>query len=365
MIGKHLFDPKTFGVSLTRFFGVSQIRDQQPRLGLLAIPNRHQIDSMRRFPIHGDFDRPPETRPAAAGQVSRAVPISQVLDAGSGLDPQHEIQSQFLLDPSRQVDRMKLPVGNDGRARAFRQTFFEPGEQLLLKFQIRIAFVRDSHPTQGQRPITISHRDVQEVDRVVDHRPIHQRVNPAAPATMEAFENLPGDRLERVERNQFLALDQPLESLNPRLDLNRLVRHSPTGFRQRNAPAVGDSDHQQRQIFQMRLMKARDKAFHAQAKLVSYFPQIHLLLLVVYSQQLQEILMYLLLAFKKRPPVKSKLITRRNLLAGLAGGLLSHPLSSRVTIGPLKSQNILDPSELAKFRERLKGRLILPSDRDY
>ena len=61
----------------------------------------------------------------------------------------------------------------------------------------------------------------------------------------------------------------------------------------------------------------------------------------------------------------SKLITRRNLLAGLAGGVLSHPLSSRVTIGPLKSQNILDPSELAKFRERLKGRLILPSDRDY
>src|SRR5262249_60890807 len=58
-------------------------------------------------------------------------------------------------------------------------------------------------------------------------------------------------------------------------------------------------------------------------------------------------------------------ITRRNLLAGLAGGVLSHPLSSRVTIGPLKSQNILDSSELAKFRERLKGRLILPSDRDY
>src|SRR5262249_27003013 len=144
---------------------------------------------------------------------------------------------------------------------------------------------------------------------VVDHRPSQHAGTPAAPATMEAFENLPGDRLERVERNQFLALDQPLESLNARLDLNRLVRHGPSGFRQRNAPAVGDSDNQPRPIFQMRLMKARDKAFHAQAKLVSYFPQIHLLLLVVYSQQLQEILMYLLLAFKKRPPVKSRSFT--------------------------------------------------------
>jgi hypothetical protein len=55
----------------------------------------------------------------------------------------------------------------------------------------------------------------------------------------------------------------------------------------------------------VRLMKTRHKTFHAQAKLVSYFQQIHLHLLVVYTQQLQEILMYLLLAFKKRPPVKA------------------------------------------------------------
>ena len=123
---------------------------------------------------------------------------------------------------------------------------------------------------------------------------------------METFENLPGNGLERVERNQFLALQQPLESLNARLDLNPLIRRGPGCFRQRDASAVGDPDHQQRQVFQMRLMKARHKAFHAQAELVSYFPQIPLLLLVVYLQQLQEILMYLLLAFKKRPPVKGK-----------------------------------------------------------
>src|SRR5262245_35573084 len=55
----------------------------------------------------------------------------------------------------------------------------------------------------------------------------------------------------------------------------------------------------------MRLRKARRQAFHAQAKLISYFSQIHLLLLVVYFQQLQEILRYLLLASKKRPPVKT------------------------------------------------------------
>src|SRR5262249_11115408 len=117
-------------------------------------------------------------------------------------------------------------------------------------------------------------------------------------------ENLPGNRLERVKRDQLLALQQPLESLDARFDLNPLVRHSPSGFRQRDASAVGNPDHEQRQVFQVRFMKARHKAFHAQGKLVSYIPQIHLLLLVVYLQQLQEILMYLLLAFKKRPPIK-------------------------------------------------------------
>jgi hypothetical protein len=81
--------------------------------------------------------------------------------------------------------------------------------------------------------------------------------------------------------------------------LNPPVRRSPGGFRLRNASAISDSDHEQSQVFQVRLMKARDKAFHTQSKLISYFPQINPLLLVVYSQQLQEILMYLLLAFKK------------------------------------------------------------------
>src|SRR5262249_3073413 len=182
-------------------------------------------------------------------------------------------------------------------------------QQLLLQLQVRVPLVRNSHPTQWQRPPAISHRDVQEVDRVIDHRPIHRCANLTAPATMEAFENLFGDRFERVERNQLLALHQPLESLNARLDLNPLVRHSPGGFRQRDASAVGDPDHQQRQVFQVRLMKARDKAFHAQAELVSYISQIHLILPVVYFQQLQEILMDLLLAFKKRPPVKKTYLT--------------------------------------------------------
>jgi len=188
---------------------------------------------------------------------------------------------------------MELTVGDDGRTRAFGQALFEPLQQLLLQFQVRATLVRDSHPTQWQRPPAVSHRDEQEIDRVIDHRPIHRRANTAAPATMEAFENLFGDRLEGVERNELLALHQSLESLNARLDLNSLIRDSPGGFRQRNAPTVGDPDHLQRQVFQVRLMKARDKAFHAQAKLVSYFSQIHLILLVVYFQQLQEILMYL------------------------------------------------------------------------
>ena len=60
-----------------------------------------------------------------------------------------------------------------------------------------------------------------------------------------------------------------------------------------------------------------------------------------------------------------KHITRRNVLAGLAGSVLSHSLPSRFASTLLKRQSNLDPSELARFRERLKGRLILPGDRDY
>src|SRR5215471_10791732 len=60
-----------------------------------------------------------------------------------------------------------------------------------------------------------------------------------------------------------------------------------------------------------------------------------------------------------------KHITRRNVLAGLAGSVLSHSLPSRFASTLLKRQSNLDPSELARFREKLKGRLILPGDRDY
>src|SRR5262249_10316599 len=54
---------------------------------------------------------------------------------------------------------------------------------------------------ERQRPSAISHREVQEVDRVVNHRPVHQRANLSTPATRETFENLPGDRprARRVE----------------------------------------------------------------------------------------------------------------------------------------------------------------------
>ena len=96
---------------------------------------------MRGLAVHCDFDGFPNSPPSAAGQVSGAIPIPQVLNAGSGLDPQREIQSQVLFNPSRQVDRMKLTVGNDGRAaaRPLRQTFREPFQQSLLQFQIRVS----------------------------------------------------------------------------------------------------------------------------------------------------------------------------------------------------------------------------------
>ncbi len=78
MIGKHLFDPESVRVNLTRFFGVSKIGDQQPRLFMVAIPNRHQIDSMPGFPVRRDFDRFPNPRPSTGGQVSSAIPIPKI-----------------------------------------------------------------------------------------------------------------------------------------------------------------------------------------------------------------------------------------------------------------------------------------------
>jgi hypothetical protein len=173
---------------------------------------------------------------------------------------------------------MKFAVGNNGcmSARPFRRTFRKPVEQSLLQFQIRVPIVRNSHPAQRQRPSVLSHSDEQEIDRVIDHRPIHRRANLAAPIATDAFQNFSGNRLERIEGDQFLALQEPFESLDTRLDLNTLVRHSSGRFRQGDALAISDSNHQERQIFQVRFMKTRNKALHAHAELVSYFSQIHI-----------------------------------------------------------------------------------------
>ena len=173
---------------------------------------------------------------------------------------------------------MKFAVGNNGcmSARPFRQTFRKPVQQSLLQFQIRVPLVRNSHPSQRQRPSVVSRRDEQEIDPVIDHRPIHRRANFAAPIAVDAFKNFPGNRLERIKGNQFLALQEPFESLDARFDLNPLVRHSAGHFRQGDALAISDSNHQERQIFQVRFMKTRNKALHTHTKLVSYFSQIHL-----------------------------------------------------------------------------------------
>ncbi len=104
-------------------------------------------------------------------------------------------------------------------------------QQLLLQLQIRIAFMRDSHPTQRQRSPAVSHCDEQEIDRVIDHHPIHRRPNLAAPVAVEAFKNFPGHRLEGLKRDQLLALQQPFESLDARFDLNPLERHGSGRFR--------------------------------------------------------------------------------------------------------------------------------------
>jgi hypothetical protein len=58
-------------------------------------------------------------------------------------------------------------------------------------------------------------------------------------------------------------------------------------------------------------------------------------------------------------------ITRRSLLAGIAGGIVLNTLPFRLALGLLKPQTTVNPSDLAKFRRDLKGQLILPSDRDY
>lgn len=132
------------------------------------------------------------------------------------------------------------------------------------------------HPPQRQRPFSITHRDIQQIERVIDHRPIPQGANLAASVPMNAFEDLPGSWLERIKRNQFLALHQALESLHSRLDLNSLGKRFLRRFRQGHAPAISAPDHQQHQVFQVRFMKTRHQAFQARSKLISYFSQIHL-----------------------------------------------------------------------------------------
>jgi hypothetical protein len=71
-------------------------------------------------------------------------------------------------------------------------------------------------------------------------------------------------------------LQEPFESLDTRFDLNPLVRDGSGRLRQGDAFAISDSNHQERQILQVRFMKARNKAFHSHTELVSYFSQIHL-----------------------------------------------------------------------------------------
>src|SRR5262249_46362476 len=58
-------------------------------------------------------------------------------------------------------------------------------------------------------------------------------------------------------------------------------------------------------------------------------------------------------------------VTRRNVVAGLAGSVLSLSLSTRSAFGLSGRQTGLQPSELSRFREGLKGGLILAGDRDY
>lgn len=54
---------------------------------------------------------------------------------------------------------------------------------------------------------------MQKVNRIVDHRSIHRCSNLTASVAMKICENFSGNQLERVEKNEFLALEGSLESL--------------------------------------------------------------------------------------------------------------------------------------------------------
>ena len=58
-------------------------------------------------------------------------------------------------------------------------------------------------------------------------------------------------------------------------------------------------------------------------------------------------------------------ITRRRVLAGLAGGAVFHSFPPQFAHRLLQSQTVIKPSELATLRRNLTGQLLLPSDRDY
>jgi hypothetical protein len=151
-------------------------------------------------------------------------------------------EAQLLRHPGRQMDRMELAIGDHRRPSPERQAGFEPAQQLLLQPQIRVAFVRHSHPAERQRPALVGDSQEEQIDRVVDHRPIHDdlELDPAPAAQLP--EHLPRRRFERRERLELLALQQSLEAFDSRLELNPLMGHGPSCLRQRDAPAVGDPD---------------------------------------------------------------------------------------------------------------------------
>jgi hypothetical protein len=57
--------------------------------------------------------------------------------------------------------------------------------------------------------------------------------------------------------------------------------------------------------------------------------------------------------------------TRRQLLTGIAGGLVFQTVSRKLTKGLPGFGTLIGQSDLDKFRIRIKGQLILPRDNDH
>lgn len=92
---------------------------------------------------------------------------------------------------------------------------------------------------------------MKQIDRVIDHRPVHQRMDFDATGAADASKHLLRNGGKNFQRDKLPALQEPFESLHPGFDLNTIVGNGLGRFGHRNAPAIGNPDNQQDKVLHM------------------------------------------------------------------------------------------------------------------